>query len=204
VTEVVLFHHVRGLTPGLVEFADTVRAGGHVVHTPDLFQGRTFNSLEDGMGFVQSVGLDQMMSRGVSAAAHMPPDVVYAGVSFGVLPAQKLAQTRPGARGAILMEACAPASQFSPYWPDGVSVQIHGMDNDPFFAGEGDVAAAQDIVDNAHGTYRAQLFLYPGSSHLFTDPSLDSYDRDASALMTARLLSFLDALVWSQGSRLKQ
>src|SRR5258706_13984242 len=98
--EVVLFHHVQGLTPGVVAFADELRAAGHAVHTPDVFDGRTFGTIGEGMGYVGKVGFEEIFERAVRAAEGLPAGLVYAGFSLGVPPAQKLAQTRPGARGA--------------------------------------------------------------------------------------------------------
>jgi dienelactone hydrolase len=189
-TEVLLFHHAQGLTPGVHAFADALRAAGHTVHTPDLFDGRTFGSIEEGMAHIHQVGFDELRERGVRLADGLSPGLVYAGFSFGVLPAQKLAQTRPGARGALLFYSCLPISgdwAFGP-WPDGVPVQIHGMDADPFFVGEGDVDAAREIVAKAAD---AELFLYPGDQHYFADSSLPSYDAGATALLTQRVLGFL-------------
>ena len=189
--EVLLFHHAQGLTPGVRAFADTLRAAGHTVHTPDLFGGRTFGSIDEGLAHIGEIGFDAMRERGVRVADALPAELVYAGMSFGVLPAQKLAQTRPGARGALLFYSCLPISgewAFGP-WPDGVPVQIHGMDNDPFFVGEGDIHAAREIVEKAAD---AELFLYPGDQHYFADSSLPSYDADATALLTRRVLEFLD------------
>ncbi|MBB2671964.1 UNVERIFIED_ORG: dienelactone hydrolase [Rhizobium esperanzae] len=142
--EILLFHHAQGLTVGVRAFADDIRAAGHIVHTPDLFDGRTFGSIEEGLGYIGEIGFDAIRERGVRIADELPAELVYAGFSFGVLPAQKLAQTRPGARGALLFYSCLPISgewAFGP-WPDGVAVQIHGMDNDPIFVGEGDIDAA--------------------------------------------------------------
>ncbi|WP_342237064.1 dienelactone hydrolase family protein [Inquilinus sp. OTU3971] len=190
-TEVLLFHHAQGLTPGVRAFADALRAAGHTVHAPDLFDGRTFVSIEEGMTHIRQVGFDDLRERGVHLADGLPADLVYAGFSFGVLPAQKLAQTRPGARGALLFYSCLPISgdwAFGP-WPDGVPVQIHGMDADPFFVGEGDVDAAREIVAKAAD---AELFLYPGDQHYFADSSLPSYDAEATALLTKRVIAFLD------------
>lgn len=190
-TEVLLFHHAQGLTPGVHAFADALRAAGHTVHTPDLFDGRTFGSIDEGMAHIHQVGFDDLRERGVRLADDLPPGLVYAGFSFGVLPAQKLAQTRPGARGALLFYSCLPISgdwAFGP-WPDGVPVQIHGMDADPIFVGEGDIDAAREIVAKAED---AELFLYPGDQHYFADSSLPSYDAAATALLTQRVLGFLD------------
>jgi dienelactone hydrolase len=189
--EVLLFHHVQGLTSGVAAFADRLRRRDHTVHTPDLFEGRIFSTIEDGVAYAEEVGFGVMIKRGVSAAADLPTGLVYAGFSMGVLPAQKLAQTRPGAKGALLFEACVPPSEFGAGWPAGQPVQIHGMDADPFFAGEGDVDAARALVAEAGDSARAELFVYSGDAHLFTDSSLRSYDAEAAALLTDRVLDFL-------------
>jgi dienelactone hydrolase len=189
--EVVIFHHVQGLTPGVVAFADELRRAGHTVHTPDLFEGRTFATLDEGMRYAEEIGVpDEVIARGVKAVEGLPADLVYAGFSLGVLPAQKLAQTRPGARGALLFFSFVPVSAFGSGWPDGVPVQVHGMDADPFFAGEGDIDAAREL---AAQTKDAELFVYPGDQHLFADSSLPSYDEAATALLLQRVLAFLDS-----------
>jgi len=182
VTEVVLFHHALGLTPGVTAFADELRRAGHTVHTPDLLEGRTFETLQDGLAHVEALGFGTVIERGVAAAQSLPADVVYAGMSLGVLPAQALAQQRPGARGALLLYSCVPAEEFGG-WPEGVPVQVHGMDADPIFVGEGDLDAARALG--------AELFLYPGDQHYFADSTLPSYDPQASALLLQRALAFL-------------
>ena len=188
--EVLLLHHAQGLTPGVKAFADELRAAGHTVHTPDLFDGRTFDSIGEGMGFIQAQGMEEMVERGVRTADELPADLVYAGMSFGEMVAQKLAQTRPGARGALLFYSAIPISgdwAFGP-WPDGVPVQIHGMDNDPIFVGEGDIEAAREIVEKVSD---AELFLYPGDQHYFADSSLPAYDAAATKLLLQRVKAFL-------------
>jgi len=187
--EVALFHHALGLTPGVVAFADELRRAGHVVHTPDLFEGRTFGTIEEGLGFAAQIGFpDEVIERGVRAVEGLPAGLVYAGFSLGVLPAQMLAQTRPGARGALLFYSCVPVSAFGSGWPDGVPAQVHGMDADPIFVGEGDIDAARELVEQAKD---AELFLYPGDQHYFADSTLVSYDADATALLVRRVLEFL-------------
>src|SRR6516162_7740940 len=171
--EVVLFHHAQGLTPGVNAFASELRRAGHAVHTPDLFARRTFDTVEEGVSHAEELGFGEVTERGVRAVEGLPAGLVYAGFSLGVLPAQKLAQTRPGARGALLFYSCIPVSVFGS-WPDGVPVQVHGMDADPIFAGEGDIDAARELVDQVED---AALFLYPGDQHYFADSSLPSYDR---------------------------
>jgi dienelactone hydrolase len=184
--EVVLFHHVQGLTDGVRAFADQLRAGGHTVHTPDLFDGRTFASIEEGFGFARGTGLDAIRERGAAAANGLGPELVYAGFSFGVTIAQQLAQTRPGARGALLMYSCIPVSEFGKAWPEGVPVQIHGKEGDEFF--DEDLSAARELADS---TPSAELFVYPGDQHLFADSSLDAYDPEAAALLMERVRAFL-------------
>ena len=186
--EVMLFHHAQGLTPGVVAFADTLRRAGHIVHVPDLFDGRTFDDLETGMRYVEELGFGRVIERGERAVSGLPAELVYAGFSLGVVPAQKLAQTRAGARGALLFYSCVPVSEFGTAWPKGVPVQVHGMDADPIFVGEGDIEAARALVREAE---EAELFLYPGDQHYFADSSLPSYDAEASALLTQRVLDFL-------------
>lgn len=188
-TEVLFFHHARGLTPGVRELADTLRQAGHTVHLPDLYEGRTFDTTDAGVGHARSIGFDTVIARGEAAAEGLPENLVYIGISLGVLSAQKLAQTRPGALGAVLLEACVPPEEFGGPWPAGVPVQIHGMDADPSFADEGDLDAARALVA---ATPDAELFLYPGDAHLFLDSGLPSYDKEAATLVVARVLAFLD------------
>jgi dienelactone hydrolase len=189
-TDVLLFHHAQGVTPGIRAFADQMRAAGHTVHVPDLFDGRTFDSIDEGMAFVKGQGFDSLRERGVRTADDLPAALVYAGFSFGETIAQQLAQTRPGARGALLFYSCIPISgewAFGP-WPEGVPVQIHGADRDPIFVDEGDIDAAREIVATVPD---AELFLYPSDQHYFADSSLPSYDPAGTALLMTRVLDFL-------------
>jgi len=189
--EVLVFHHGHGLTAGIREFAEHLRRAGHTVHIPDLYEGWVFDSLNEGSGYAEKVGFDTIIARGTAAAKELPAELVYVGFSLGVLPAQKLAQTRAGATGALLLEACVPVSEFGGTWPQEVPVQIHGMDADPFFAGEGDVEAARALVETATD---AELFLYPGDKHLFTDSSLPSHDEHAAEQVNHRVLAFLERI----------
>jgi dienelactone hydrolase len=191
VAEVLLFHHALGLTAGITAFAEELRAAGHVVHAPDLFDGRSFASIDEGIAHATEIGFGTVIERGVRAAEALPAGLVYAGFSLGVLPAQKLAQTRPGARAALLFYSCVPVSEFGAGWPNEVPVQVHGMDADPIFVGEGDIEAARALVSEAAD---GQLFLYAGDQHYFADSSLPSYDAQASALLLNRVLEFLAAL----------
>lgn len=187
--EVLLYHHIQGLTEGVRAFADELRQDGHTVHTPDLFGGRTFDSIEEGFAFAKETGFDTIRERGAAAADELGTELVYAGFSFGVTIAQRLAQTRPGARGAVLMYSCLPVDEFGGVWPVGVPVQIHGKEGDEFF--DEDLPAARELV---RSTSDAELFVYPGDQHLFADSSLAAYDPEAAALLTERVRAFLAAL----------
>ncbi len=190
--EIVLFHHAHGLTSGVRDFADTLRQAGHTVHAPDLYEGRVFDTLDEGLAYAREVGFGSILERGRLAAEGMPDELVYAGFSLGAMPAQMLAQSRPGAKGALLFHSCIPTSEFGGAWPQGVPVQIHGMDADEFFVEEGgDLDAARALVAT---TTNAELFLYPGKQHLFADNSLPSYDEHAATVLTQRVLDFLDAI----------
>lgn len=184
-TDILLFHHAQGLTAGVAAFAEDLEAAGHVVHTPDLYEGHTFATLDDGVAYAKGVGFDTILQRGQAAAEGLPPGLVYAGFSLGVMPAQLLAQTRAGARGALLVSAALPAAEFGT-WPAGVPAQIHLMDADPW--AEEDLPAARELAESVEG---AELFLYPGASHLFADSSLADYDESAAALLRERVLAFL-------------
>ena len=190
-TEILLFHHVQGLTAGVRRLADELRAAGQVVHTPDFFDGATFASIDEGFAAVRARGEGAVDAWADALAADLPAEVVYAGISLGVMSAQRLTQTRPGALGAVLLEACVPASEFGAGWPAGVPLQVHGMEHDPFFGLEGDVDAARELVASIDD---GELFVYPGDVHLFTDSSLPSYDEPATALVVERVLGLLDRL----------
>ena len=188
-TEILLFHHAQGQTQGFLAFANELRAAGHVVHAPDLYNGNTFTDLNEGVGYAKEVGFGTIGERGRLAADGLPNELVYAGFSLGVMCAQELAQTRPGAKGALLFSAAFPASEFGGSWPPGVPLQIHMMEADEW-AME-DLPAARELVETIEG---AELFLYPGDRHLFADSSLPDYDEGAAKLLKQRVLTFLDPI----------
>jgi len=190
--EVLLFHHAQGQTPGFLAFADELRASGHTVHTPDLYDGNTFAALDDGVGYAKQVGFDTILERGRLAAEGLPNELVYGGFSLGVMPAQMLAQTRPGAKGALLFSAAFPASEFGS-WPQGLPLQIHMMEDDEWALE--DLPAARELGETTEG---AELFLYPGDRHLFADNSLPDYDERAAALLTERVLAFLKGIAFAR------
>src|SRR6266513_5207110 len=184
--EVLLFHHAQGQTPGFLAFADELGASGHTVHTPDLYDGKTFATLDEGVGYAKQVGFDTILERGRLAAESLPNELVHGGFSLGVMPAQMLAQTRPGARGALLFSAAFPSSEFGGPWPPGVPLQINMLEDDEWAVE--DLPAARELVETVDG---AELFLYPGDRHLFADNSLPDYDESAATLLKQRVLAFL-------------
>ena len=194
--DLVLFHHILGYTSGVAQMADELRAAGHTVYAPDLFDGQLPATIEEGQQLVQQAGDQHFQQLMAQYLADLPEQLAYVGTSWGAALAQHSAQTRAGALGAVLLEAFigldAPWG-FGP-WPHGVPVQIHGMDNDPFFAGDGDLQAAREFVGTASGQEHAQLFTYAGSSHLFTDSSLPSHDPAACSKVMERVIKFLSVL----------
>lgn len=187
-SEVILFHHAQGLTEGMRAFAGELSAAGHTVHLPDLFDGRTFETVESGVDHAREIGFDNVVARGVAAAERLPKNLVYAGFSMGVMSAQKLAQTRAGAVGALFFDACLPVLEFGS-WPEGLPAQIHGGVDDDWFAE--DLESARELADTVP---TADLFLYTGTAHLFADSSLEAYDPQAAGLLLDRTKPFLAAL----------
>ncbi|OYO19024.1 dienelactone hydrolase [Enemella evansiae] len=187
-SEIILFHHAQGLTPGVQDFADRLRSAGHTVHVPDLYDGRTFDDVESGVAHVQQLGFDTVRARGVAAAEELPNELVYAGFSLGVMPAQQLAQTRPGAVGALFFDGCLPAAEFGD-WPAGLPAQVHAGTDDPWFGEDMDAARAL-----AESQPSVELFLYSGTDHLFADSSLPAYAPEAADLLRERTLGFLTGL----------
>lgn len=187
-TEIVMFHHVLGRTAALEEIASGLRDAGHTVHVPDLFDGRTFNTIYEGMAFVETIDSDELLGKAEAEVQSLPDDIVYLGFSLGAAFAQQLVQNREGARGGIFMYACVAPEYFGD-WPDDVPVHIHAMQDDPFFA---DDAPAAKALDAEHE--KVSLFLYPGNGHLFLERGHDHYDADSADLALSRIDSFLTSL----------
>lgn len=196
--EVVLFHHALGLTPGIETFAELLRAAGHEVRAPDLFEGRTFDRLEAGVDHASEIGFGTIMRRGAEAAGPASPGTVYIGFSLGVVPAQRLAQTTPGAGGAVLVSSCLPVGEFGEQWPGGVPVLVVATAEDPYFVDEGDVDAARQLAADSPD---AELVLLPGSGHLFADPGHESYDAETAGVLVDRVLGLLAQVDSAAGRR---
>jgi dienelactone hydrolase len=183
--EVLFFHHALGLTPGVHALAGRLRTAGHVVHTPDLFEGRTFATTDEGVAHARGMGWDAVLERGRRAADGLPERLVYAGASLGVMPATLLVQNRAGAAGALFLHGAVPLDELGDgSWPDGVPLQVHTMADDDL----GDVEVARELGGSVPG---AEVFLYPGDRHLFTDDSSQDYDAAATAQVVERALDLL-------------
>jgi len=135
--EVLLFHHAQGLTPGVLAFADELRRAGHTVHTPDLLDGRTFETVEEGVGYAKEVGFGEVLERGVRAAEELPTEVVYAGFSLGGMPAQQLAQTRAGASGACCSTPGCPRRSSGPAGPTACRSRCMRIGRQPLLRADG-------------------------------------------------------------------
>ncbi|MPV87403.1 dienelactone hydrolase family protein [Georgenia ruanii] len=181
---VVLFHSALGLRPAVHDFADALRAAGHEVHTPDYYDGETFETVEEGVVKRDALGVEEMTRRAGAAVEGLPADLVYAGFSLGAACAQVLAQTRPGARGVVLMHGCLPPAAVGAPWPAGLPVEIHTHEADPWC----DAAEAREVAAETGGA----AHLYPGETHLFADADLPDHDPEAAALMLARVTALLD------------
>lgn len=187
---VVMFHDVLGKNQGVQTWVETLEGAGHTVHAPDLFEGQTYGTVDEGVAAVQQLGFDTVLERGKAAVDGLPAEVIYLGTSLGVVCAEMLTITRPGAKGAVFLESCVPADEFGA-WPEGVPVQIHGMDDDPSFVHEGDIDAARALVSSVP---TAELFLYPGNSHLFTNSGGPDYDEQLADQVREHVLTFIGGL----------
>ena len=176
---IVLFHSALGCGAGVHAFADRLRTGGRAVLTPDLFDGETFEELAAGVKKRDALGIPELMRRAMLAVADVPPGCIYAGFSMGAAAAQFLAQTRPGARAAVLMHGALPLEAMGAPWPDGTPLQIHFAESDPW------VDAV--VVDRLAHDARAEVHRYPGSAHLFTDRTSPEYDEPSAELVLARI-----------------
>jgi dienelactone hydrolase len=190
--EIVLFHSALGRRPGMAFAADRLRTAGHVVHTPSYFPNdEVFDDYELAIAFTDKIGYKALMARATEAVSGLPAGLLYAGFSMGGGVAASLAATRPGARAALFLSASLdPAYLPVPAWPSGVAAQIHNRTGDPWNDGPEVIARLAAFIEA--GPARCEVFDYPGTGHLFTDPSLPGeFDPQAAALLWTRVLDFL-------------
>jgi len=196
--QVVVYHSAYGLRPAVIEFADRLRAAGHQVHTPDLYDGEVFSDRNDAIRKIQELGFDTLLERAREAVEDLPPDLVYAGFSNGGVCAELLAATRAGARGAVLIHAPLMVRDLGwTVWPSNVPVQVHFADKDPI--------KNQAVIDALSARVRQsgsefEQFEYEAPGHLFADPAFPVYNSNAAELMTQRVLEFLERVRVQNGS----
>ncbi|MFF8957056.1 dienelactone hydrolase family protein [Streptomyces sp. NPDC014894] len=187
---IMLLHSTYGLRPAVGSAAERLRAAGHQVWTPDLFEGRTFDTVEDGMAFKDGLGKDELLKRAVLAAApYSDRGLVYAGFSLGASIAQTLALGDEKARGLLLMHGTSDIAVNASV--DELPVQLHIADPDPFEPH--DWLTAWYLGMGRAGA-DAEVYRYPGAGHLFTDPELPDYDEEAAETAWRVSLGFLESL----------
>ncbi len=189
---VVVYHSAYGLRPAIIEFADKLRAAGHLVYTPDLYDGEVFSDRNDAIRKIQELGFDKLLDRAQAAVEALAHNLVYAGFSNGGACAELLAATRPGARGAILIHSPLMVRDLGwTVWPTNVPVQVHFADKDPI--------RNQAVIDSLSMKVRQsgsnfEQFEYDAPGHLFADPAFPAYNANAAELMTTRVLEFLEGM----------
>jgi dienelactone hydrolase len=186
---IALFHAALGLRPGVLEWADRLRAAGHTVETPDSFDGEVFDDLDAGMRKREEIGVPGLIARANAAVADLPPGLVYMGFSMGASAAEYLTATRHGAVAAVLMHGAAPVAEMGvDAWPAAVPVQVHYAIDDPWVEG----AEVDDLrADVKAAGAEFEEFSYPGDGHLFADTDCPEFDRDSATLMLERVVEFL-------------
>ncbi len=189
---VVLFHHAQGLRPDVLAWGDSLRDAGHEVEAPDLYEGRTFDLLEDGIAHRDELGVPTLMARAAAFLEGAPDELVYAGFSMGASTAHYFGVMRPGALALLLMHGTAPAASLGEApWPSGVPGQLHKKAEDSL-TDEAGPAAAEESARSAGAQF--DVFTYPGEGHLFADPNGPDYDAEAAGLMLERELALLESL----------
>ncbi|MFD0527953.1 dienelactone hydrolase family protein [Kitasatospora arboriphila] len=190
--QIVLFHSAYGLRPAVHAAADRLRAAGHEVHTPDLYDGRVFDTVEDGMAYKDELTTDELLRRAVHAAAPLlgqgGPGLVYAGLSLGAALAQNLALADTNAAGLLLLHGTSDIRDDA---ATSVAVQLHVAEPDPFEP-EDWLNAWYLRMTKAAPTSRSTATAAP--SHIYTDPELPDYDEEAAERTWATALAFLAEL----------
>ena len=190
-TQILLFHHELGLTDGVRALAQKIEAGGHTVHLPDLYEGRTFTTVQQGLAHLNEIGRAQIEARGVAATAEHRQASVVAGISMGVAPAFKAAQTVPAFRACIAVSAALPLNTYAPLWMPHVALQVHLGTDDPRVTQQ-ELPLARSYASSAEEPDNpADLFEYETAAHLFMDSSTPEYDEALTDLLVERINALL-------------
>jgi dienelactone hydrolase len=185
--EIVIFHSALGLRPGLLGWAEQLRASGFTVHTPDLYDGEYFQDASGAIAKIQELGFDWILARSLAAVSALPNDLIYMGFSNGGACAELAAATRPGARAAILVGAPLPIRDLGwKLWPR-IPIQIHFGDQDRLRRQQVIDALAQRVNESGATVEQHD---YPGAAHHFADCDHADFNPEASALLLRRVQEF--------------
>ncbi|MDO5498740.1 MAG: alpha/beta fold hydrolase [Propionibacteriaceae bacterium] len=178
---VICLHSALGLTAGVLEFADLLRAEGCTVEAPDFYDGLTFTSSAEGTAYRDEIGYPRLLER---VADLQVEGAALVGFSLGGSLAQRLC--RPGVRLVSLVSALDPLPPGRRWC--GVDVQLHQRADEPRVDDDG-VAAFRAAVAAEGAMF--DHFVLPGSGRLFTEPSQPEYDRDLTELTVDRIIAAL-------------
>lgn len=185
--KIVMFHSAYGLRPAVRAAAERLRAAGHEVYVPDLYDGRTTDTVEEGMKIKDAIGREELLQRAVAAAApHSDQGLVYAGFSLGGSIAQTLALGDEKARGLLLLHGTSDIADDAV--TDQLPVQLHVAEPDPF---ESEDWLNAWYLRMAKTGADVEVYRYRGAGHIYTDPELHDYDAEAAEQTWAVALSFL-------------
>ncbi|MFD3944573.1 dienelactone hydrolase family protein [Streptomyces sp. NPDC058579] len=188
--DIMLFHSTYGLRPAVEAAAERLRAAGHQVHVPDLFGGRTADTVEEGMALQKEIGKEELLKRAILAAApYSERALVYAGFSFGASVAQTLALGDDKARGLLMLHGTSDIAENAS--ADDLPVQLHLADPDPF---ESHDWLTSWYLQMGRAGADVEVYRYPGAGHLFTDPDLPDWDEAAAEQTWTIALAFLESL----------
>jgi dienelactone hydrolase len=175
-----------------LNFSDKLKEDGHQVHVVDLYDGISFNDMQEALAYFMSIGIPEMMDRSVTYTKDLPKDSIYIGFSNGGASALLLAGSIPGAMGCILIHAALPISELGiEQWPTSVPVEVHYAKIDPWKDDAGIEKLSNDVLSSS-ASYK--YYEYPIEGHLFTDEMMPEYSEEYSNLLFERVLSFIDRI----------
>jgi dienelactone hydrolase len=184
--EIVLFHSMYGLRPVEMAAAGRLRAHGHHVVLPDLFEGRTApGDVGSGLALMDRIGWPTIVATARATLDGVGDEAALIGFSMGV---GVIAEVWPDRLGAAAVACLHAPAVVPPGVRRGTPVQLHVATPDRF-APPDQVLAFETSA--ARTGALPSLRRYPGAGHYFTDPSLDDYDAAAEADVWTHLLGML-------------
>lgn len=185
--DVMIFHGITGLIPRAAGIEQPLLEAGHRVVCPDLFEGNSFETPEEGFEYLEKVRFRTLLGRAEEAIADMPPETVLIGISMGTGVASHLARERPECAAAVLLHAVPGRAKGEPAWPASVPVQVHTSEDDPYFSRENADALIAEAAD-------CRLVLYPGSGHTFADPEAEDYAPEQAPALVRNVTEFISGV----------